>query len=178
MKLDIHISKFSILKKKKIYIYIYISNFIDMKWYTTWAPWTRLLSGHRIRQKTTRYAAVVKENYEYYLHEYTSLISLSSLFLRWFVYDILRICTFFIAIASSFCLGFIWSRDRKFFIFPHMSLIGGEKVEELKKIYLVEKKNKMIEKKYLFKFTFILLLYNTHTHARTHTHTYIYKISL
>ena len=149
-----------------------------MKWYTTWAPWTRLLSGHRIRQKTTRYAAVVKENYEYYMHEYTSLISLSSLSLRWFVYDIIRICTFFIAIALSFCLGFIWSRDRKFFIFSHMSLVGGEKVEELKKICLVEKKNKMIEKKYLFKFTFILLLYNTHTHACTHTHTYIYKISL
>ena len=173
MKLDIHISKFSILKKKKKKknIYIYISNFIDMKWYTTWAPWTRLLSGHRIRQKTTRYAAVVKENYEYYMHEYTSLISLSSLFLRWFVYDILRICTFFIAIASSFCLGFIWSRDRKFFIFPHMSLIGGEKVEELKKKFLVEKKNKMIEKNICLN---LLSYFYYIVHARAYTHTYIY----
>ena len=75
--------------------------------------------------------------------------------------------------TSYFCLGFIWLRDRKNFVFPHMSLIGGEKVEGLKKICLVEKKNKMIENNICINLL-SYFYYTVYTRVRTHTHNFFF----
>jgi len=50
-----------------------------------------------------------------------------------------------------------------------MSLIGGEKVEGLKKICLVEKKNKMIENNICINL-YSYFYYTVHTRARIHTY--------